>query len=97
MSWIHANTYRTCMHVATHTLAHATYMLVYTPVLYIYTLEQMKKDHFTIITGSYFIENNWHYMHYHYKLLVTKGSKSVSKETFVEASKVIVKPSKVII
>ena len=41
-----------------------------------------EKDHFTIITT-----NKW--------IAVTKISKSVSKETFVKASKVVVKPSKV--
>ena len=41
-----------------------------------------EKDHFTIITTNK-------------RIAITIISKSVSKETFVEASKVVVKPSKV--
>ena len=37
MSWIHANTHRTCMHVATHTLAHAhIHACIHTGTLHMY-------------------------------------------------------------
>ena len=63
----------------------------------------MKKDHFIIITctSSHFIKRIIFALYMYYDntnkwIAVTKINKSASKETFVEASKVVIKPLKVV-